>query len=58
MDSDFICKGSLLVGYKGSGGTVTIPNSVDSIDRLAFKDKHITHHGSLPGAPWGAKSMN
>lgn len=38
---------------------IDIPTSTVSIDDHAFDDvAHITYHGNLPGAPWGANSMN
>lgn len=38
---------------------IIIPPNVSCIGPEAFENvSHITYHGSLPGAPWGARSMN
>ena len=39
--------------------SVTVPNSVSSIGFWAFADVGtVIYHGSLDGAPWGARSLN
>ena len=39
--------------------SVTVPNSVESVDEYAFAGVcNIVYHGSLEGAPWGARSLN
>lgn len=38
---------------------VEVPATVEDVDIAAFDlVPHITYHGNLPGAPWGAKRMN
>ena len=40
-------------------GDIEVPAAVEDVDIAAFKGvQHINYHGNLPGAPWGAKSMN
>lgn len=38
---------------------VEVPSTVEYVGEDAFRHvPHITYHGNLPGAPWGAQSMN
>lgn len=42
-----------------TGLDIEVPATVKRIGKEAFKNvAHITYHGNLPGAPWGARSMN
>lgn len=42
-----------------SNATVSVPASTISVTDHAFDDvKCVIYHGTLPGAPWGAKALN